>query len=242
MKTNINFVKKTLAHLLLAVFLLLPVYTSAAPKDTATAEKQKITNLQERANREIDRRVSSLGKLNSKINNITKISDEQKKSLTDEILKNQRDLMMLKNRIAKDAELATLKNDVKSIVDSYKIYGVLIPKINLMASINRTDTARMKLSQLVIKLENQIKALKDNGKDVSTMESSLAEMKTSLGDAETKISGLQEKIMAVTPADYPGNKGVLTEGKNNLALAKKDIADARSDAGKIIEAMKAAIK
>lgn len=242
MKKNINFAKKTLVYLLLAIVLILPVYTSAAPKDTSTAEKQKITNLQERANREIDRRVSSLGKLNSKINSIAKISAEQKKSLTDEILKNQRDLMMLKNKIAQDTELATLKNDAKSIVDSYKIYGVLMPKINLLASINRTDTARMKLSQLVIKLENQIKVLKDSGKDVNAMESSLAEMKTSLGGAETKIAGLQEKIMAVTPADYPGNKSVLTEGKNNLALAKKDVNDARSDAGKIIEIMKATIK
>jgi hypothetical protein len=239
MKKNIYIIKEILLSLLLTILLILPAYTFAAPKDNSNAEKQRVDNLKERANREIDRRVASLSKLTSRINLIVRITSEQKTSLISEISKNITELTALKNKVTSDTDLATLKGNVKSIVDSYKIYGVFVPKIHLLITINKTDQAQIKLSDIALKLEDRIKTLKDGGKNVTSLEADLIDMKTNLANAKTKIDALQEKIFAVIPADYPGNKGILVDGKNAMASIRKDLATARQDAGKIVEVIKA---
>lgn len=239
MQTITNSTKKLLTSLFLVLILISPTYVFAAPKDNAAVEKQRIDNLKERANREIDRRISSLSKLTDKISTIARITDAQKASLNTEIANNVAELTSLKDKIATDTELSVLKNDVKSIVDSYRIYAIFIPKIHLLASVNKTDQAQIKLSEIAVKLEAKIKILKDSGKDVSRLETNLAEMKTNLTNAKTKINTLQEKIISVIPSGYPGNKNVLIDGKNTMALIKKDLASARQNAAQVIAGIKA---
>jgi septal ring factor EnvC (AmiA/AmiB activator) len=230
--------KKSMVVLFLVSVLLLPAYASATPKAKAEADQQRVDNLKERANREVERRITTLNKLVSQISSIKKLTPDQKTAFSSEIQKNVSDLSSLKAKIGAETDLATVKSDVKSIVDSYKIFGVFMPKIHLLAAVNKTEQAQIKLSTIATRLETQISTLKTVGKDVAGMEADLAEMKAKLTDAKTKITALQAKIIAVTTDGYPGNKGVLVDGKNDLAEIKKDLATARTDAKKIVNAIK----
>ena len=221
-------------------FLSLPMVVIAAPATTkAENDQQKMTNLRERSDREIDRRVLAMNKLLAKINAFQKIATEQKSAFTAEIQNNITELTTLRTKIAADADLTTMRADAKSIVSSYKTFGVFMPKIHLLATIENANQVRVKLLAVSAKLEAQLEIQSADDKDVLALEANLKEMKVALADAEVEIVALEGRIIAVSTEGYPGNKGILTEGKNSMASIRKDLATARQDAAKIIAGIKA---
>lgn len=243
MKQKIGIIISSVA-LMLAPVMTYAVDTPAtqgqnAGTAAATLQAQKQTSLQKRGEEEISRRITSLNALVTKINGLEKLTAAEKISFTSEIQTDITDLTSLNAKIAADTDLNTLKTDVQSIVNDYRVYLLFMPKIHLLASADRaTDTINV-LAGLASNLSNRIDAAKTAGKDVTNLQSTLNEMNSKLTEATTEVTAIQNTVTPLTPDGYPANRATLVSARADLKVARTDLQVAYNDAKTIIAGLKA---
>lgn len=243
--------KKILIFILAITMLnltVLPAFAqTSAGNSTASANKsaritqnqnQKMENLKTRANNEIDRRITSLNGLITRIGALKKISQEQKNLYITQVQAEVTNLTSLKAKINTDTDLVTLKTDVQSIVKSYRVYLLFMPKIRLLAASDTLNITADNLSTLSAKLQVRITEEKTKGKDVTSLEASLSDMQTKILDARTQSQAIIVIITPLTPDGYPANKTELEKARTMLKTGHNDLIKARQDAKNIIQGLK----
>ncbi|MCL4415638.1 MAG: hypothetical protein M1324_01560 [Patescibacteria group bacterium] len=201
-------------------------------------QNDKVANLKQRADTEIERRLTSLQNLITKINNLKRISGDQKSSLTTQIQSQITELTNLRTKIDADSDLATLKTDVKSIVGSYRIYALFMPKVHILATADIILETSDKTSELTNKLQLRIDQAKTEGKDVIVIQASLADMQAKIADAKKQAQSAIDTVTPLTPDGFPGNKATLQNARKMLQTGREDLHVARTDAQKIINGLK----
>jgi chromosome segregation ATPase len=178
--------------------------------------EKKVGTLQERADREITRRIASLQKLLEKLNTLKRLSADQKASFTKQIQTEIDNLTALQAKIKANRDPATLKTDVQSIVTSYRIYALFMPKITILSTADRVDTIADQLSTLATKLQGRIDKAKSQGKDVTGLQADLSDMQKKIADAKTQEQNAVTSVTSLTPDGYPGNKTTLESARAML--------------------------
>ena len=197
-------------------------------------------NLKSRADQEINRRVKSLNYLIKRINSLKRLTTDQKTSLTSQVQVQIDSLNALKVKIDADTDMTILKTDVKSIVDSYRIYALFMPQIGILTAANEILDTIDKFNVYVTRFQTKITALQATGADVTSLQASLTDMQNKLKEAASLAQSASSSAMPLTPAGYPDNKSVLTSAKTNLMNARKDLQAARQDGLAISQGLKAA--
>lgn len=205
----------------------------------AEIQTNRIEKLKEKANKEIERRLASLNKLIEKLNKIKRLSSDQKVSLINQVQTQINDLASLKSKIELDTDLETLKTDVQSIVKSYRIYLLFIPKIHILSAADVMQNTADKLNELAAKLQTRINDAKNAGKNVSSLESLLTDMQNKIIDAKKQATDAQNAVLPLTPDGYPDNKTTFQSSRKMLQTGKHDLVQARIDAKKIINGLRA---
>lgn len=221
-----------------------PAATSSARKAALTvaqqtAQQNRATNLINRANQEINRRLTSLNNLLTLISSVKRLSGSEKSPLTDQVQNEITNLTSLQSKIDADTDLTTLKIDVQSIIKSYRVYALFVPKIHLIVIAEEIiDGINQLNTNIVAKLEFRINKDKTAGKNTTSLETSLADMKAKLIDAQAQAQKALDILIPLTPDGYPGNKTQLQMARNSLRLARQDLNTARQDARTIIQGLK----
>lgn len=168
---------------------------------------QKRTELRkENANKEIERRIESLKKLVEKVKSMKRVSSEQITTLTSQINTEITNLEDLKTKIAAETDPAKLVELKKSIVDSYRIYALFMPKITLIAHADQViSTATLMKSK-------------------TTADS---EAWKQIDSGETKAKQVISNVIGLLPSGYPANKATLDSARTMLKDAIKDLNLAR---------------
>jgi len=203
-------------------------------QDNTTEHVQK---LNDRAGLEIERRIASLEKLVTRINSIKRLTPDQKTSFITQIQSEITNLKALEVKIKTNTDTASLKTDVQSIVKSYRVYALFMPKIEIIAAADRMESVADQMSSLSAKLQTRINESKAAGNDVATAESSLSDMNLKIADAKTQANNAITKVLPLTPDGYPGNKSVLQSAKGLLKIGHQDIIAAHHDAQEIIKGL-----
>lgn len=218
--------------------------TPASAKLTQAAEKLaqtqsgRLEKLRTRTTMEIDRRLKSLFGLTERINNIKRLTAEQKSSLTSSIQEQIASLTSLKTKIQADSDLETLKADAKSIIDSYRIYLLYLPKIHILTVADVELNYADKLTELSGKLETRLQEEKTAGKDISQLESLLTQIQNKITEGKSKAQSAFDAVLNLKPEDYPGNKTNLEAARTSLQSAKQNLQEARRLASQIIAGVK----
>lgn len=210
--------------------------TSSATSSATLA--QRMTNLKSRADTEIQKRISALSVLNSKISANKKLTAVQKSAFTTAINGEISNLTTLKTKIDADTDLTTLKADVQSIVQSYRVYMVYMPQIHIMAASDAITTASINLLVLEAKLQVRITAAQKAGKDITALQTQLADMKAKLADANIQATNAYNLVSPLTPGGYPGNITQLQAGRADIKNGSSDLKAAWTDAKNIIATLK----
>lgn len=246
-------IKKTFILIILALFSFANTASAQTPSvdqsinSTQSAGKtgkggQVIERIKDRSDKEIQRRIDSLNKLILRINEMKKISNEQKAILISQIQPQITDLYTLKTKIDADTDLQTIKTDAQSIVKSYRIYALFIPKIHILATSDRMLDTIDKTSTLAAKLNTRISEAKSKEEDVSNLEPLYSDMQSKISDAKTQAENAINLVTPLTPEGYPGNKTSLIEARKMLMTGRQDLQDARIDARKIVNELKSLLK
>lgn len=242
----ITRLKKALAILSLTGITLTSGYsavlaqsaTNSGQLNRAANQQQRISNLQTKADMEINRRLSSLNNALSRLNNSQKLTAADKATLTGLIQTDITNLTALKAKIDADTDLPTLRTDVQSIVKDYRIYALIMPKGGIAVAADRVLSYADKLTALSTKLQNITLKLQAQGKDTSAIQSSITDLNAQIKDAQTQAQAAHDTVMSLTPDGYPGNKATLQTAIADLKTARNDLQKGRLD----IQAAVAAIK
>lgn len=193
-----------------------------------------MTNLKNRADNAITARVNSLNKLITIINNIKRLTAEQKTTLTTQVQTEITNLQTLKSKIDADTDLTTLRTDVKSIVQSFRVYLVFIPKTYIIAHGDRI----LDVVSLLQTLETKLTARVSQAGNPSNLMSLLTDMTNKLNDASAQANNAINAVLPLTPDGWPGNKTTLQSARTMLQTARHDLQDALHDAQSIRRGLK----
>jgi len=241
--------KKIFSISLVAVFLFSVVVVPAfaittkpldARSSSKAAEKKlarldaSMENLKERGEKEINRRLESLNKLLTRIAEFKKLSATQKAALNSQVQAEITKLNALLAKIQADTDVTTLQADVKSIVDSYRIYALFMPKIQILGASDRMLNTADLMSSQAAQLEVKINAKQTEGKNVADLLTLLADMKAKIADVKSQAQAAIDIVTPLVPEGFPDNKTSLQSARQMLVTALHNLNTARQDGRKII--------
>lgn len=168
-------------------------------------QENRMTLRKDRAYQEIDRRIKALNGLITRINNLKRLTADQKTNLVSQVQQMITDLDNLRMKIEADTDPAVLKADKQSIVDTYRTFVLFMPKIQIMAHADRL----IAVADLMISKTTNTDAL------------------AKINDAKAKAQTTLDGVAALKPGDYPVNKSVLQSARDMLQEARKLLNEAR---------------
>lgn len=208
------------------------------PDKVSSNSAGRTANLMARADAELTRRISSLNLLITKIGALKRLSAAQKTTFTNGVQTEITNLTALKAKIDADTDPTTLKTDVQSIVQDYRIFALYMPQIRILVASDVIETAADKLTDLATKLQAMIQAAQGQGKDATSLQTMLSDMTTKIADAKTQATNATNAVVGLTPAGFPGNKTTLQSAEAMLKTAFQDLKAALQDARTIRQGLK----
>lgn len=210
---------------------------------STTLSAAVMTRAKDKANREIDRRIKALQDLSTRVNGMTKVTAELKTNLNTNVQNQVTLLTALKAKIAADTDGATLKTDVQSITQGYRVFALVIPQSRIAAAADREAMLINMLAELGGKLQARLQTAQQGGADVTALAAALADIGTKLASAQTHAQAAISTSAVLTPDQgdkdkMKANTDALAKARAEIVAGQKDIADARKDVETIIKGLK----
>jgi len=186
----------------------------------------------------INNRLSRITTLQRLINDSQHVTSDHRSTLLSQLASASNGLSQLKAKIGSDADPSTLRTDCRNIVQDFRIYVLVSPKVReVLVSDWETDIAS-RLSTIAGKIQTAIDSAKAKGKDVTTAQSDLAQMKTAIANANAAIGGVATSVINLQPSDWPGAHDTLVTGRQSLRTGRDDLRTARDDGRNAAQALR----
>ena len=215
---------------------------------TASAKKIAKTKLNQsslvvNANKEIDKRLTDLSNINTRISAMKNVSDAEKSALASSIQAEVTNLANLKTEISSSTDMTTLRADAAGITKDNRIYALVIPKMRILAAGDRATTVINMLQAIGTKLQTRITDAGTAGKDVTTLNTALTDFNAKLADATSLSGSIASGISNLMPDQ--GNKSIISSNdialkaaRKNLSMIQADLVAARKDVNTIVKGIK----
>ena len=197
-----------------------------------------------KADTEIAKRIDSLNQTLEKISSMKNVSDSEKASIKSDVQSEITKLEALKSKIDSDTDLATIKKDLASISTGSRIYMLVIPRMNILASVDKVNTISTMMETVVAKLTVRVSELKATGTDVAAVETALANVIKKITDARSEALTAQTSVSDLVPdngdkAKIESNNVSLKAAKANIKTANQNLNDARKAISNVTTFLKA---
>jgi len=202
---------------------------AAKAASQAAANQARLQLIISRGNLEIDRRLTTLNTLSSKIASATKLTSSDAATLNNTVTTDISALTTLKTNLDSATSVSTAVTDAQSIILDYRVYALVVPQVNIVKAADDQQATETKLSALASKLSTRI-----SGSRSTSLQSDLSDMNAKITAAQGISSNMETSVITLVPSDYNTNHGVLTGDRNQLLTAQTDINDALNDAQQII--------
>lgn len=204
-----------------------------------------MTRAKTKADTEIDRRIKALTELNTRVSAMTKVTADFKQNLATNIQTQITGLTALKAKIDADEDGATLRTDVQSVTQAYRVFALVMPQARIAAAADREATIINMLAGIGTKLQARIAAAGTAGVDVSAMNTALTDMGTKLASAQTHAQAAVNNSATLTPDGgdkdkMKTNTDALVAARKEVEAARQDLVAARKDVDVILKGLRAA--
>lgn len=219
------------------------VSAETTTKKPTAAETARITKIKDRANQEIDRRIEVLNKLQTRFSEMKKLSSADMQNLANELTVVIGNLTTLKAKINADTDLATLQTDVKSILSSYRVFALVIPRGHIISAADRAVSTLEQVSALANKLDARIAVEKAAGKDTTSLEALMNEVRAKISSAASEAQSAATTVASLVPdngdkAGMDANAASLKKGRDFVKAATADLQTIKKDFTSIIKTLK----
>ncbi len=211
---------------------------SSATTGSATVNQQHLQTMISRGNQEIERRLTTLSGLTTKINSATHLSASDQQTLSQEVSSTISGLNTLKSQLDGASTVASARTYVSDIFSEYRVYALVAPKVNLVKVADDQQVVEIQLISMESILQTRINMAKQQGKDVSALQSELNSMVGLTSSSQAVSSSIEGKVIGLQPSDYNSNHQVLEGDNTELQTAHKDNAAAYADAKTIVSGLK----
>ena len=189
---------------------------------------------------EISRRFTTLTALGARVSGSKVLTSSDAAALTAEIGSTTSGLTSLKATIDAETSIPALKVDIAKIAADYRVYLLVVPKVNLVSGADTVLAAQAKFATINTNLTARIGAAKAKGKDVTAAQADLNAMNTSVTAAVGLATPLPAALLPLTPAQYNGGTAgpILTNARTALSQARDDLKSAIASAKACRDALK----
>ena len=194
----------------------------------------KSTAAKTKGDQEIDRRIQALNDLNTRVGNMQRVTASFKDNLSSNIQTQITGLTQLKAKIDADADAATLKTDIQSVSQSYRIFALVLPMSRVAAAADREVTIITMMNQLGAKLQARISAAQSAGGNTSALMAALTDLSKQLSDSSAQAQAAVSVSAALTPdqndkTKMAANTAALKTARTDIQASQKDLVAARKD-------------
>jgi hypothetical protein len=208
--------------------------STTAAQTTADTLAQRLANVIAKGDQEIARRQATLATLNAKITAATHLTDSNKAALSSQVSAESAGLTALKTKLDSEKTLDAAHADAKAILDGYRVYALIVPKIALIRTADSEQATAARLTALAAKLQTRITA----SSKASDLQTTLNDMVAHVNTAQTTASAVEAKVVNLQPTDYNSDHAILGGDRDQLKTAHTAIQAAITDAKTIIAALK----
>jgi hypothetical protein len=188
----------------------------------------------------IDLRLAALAKDTAAITAAKHLTDGDKSTLTSLISADTAAMNSLKTKVAGETTVAALKADATTMVDNYRIFILVGPKVRLTIAGDAEQAAIAKLVTVHDKLADLVAKAKAAGKDTTAAEQNLADMAAAIDKAKADSSGQVAAVLAIQPGpDGAGIRAKVAGVRQSIGTARSDLKTAVADAKKVTAFLKA---
>lgn len=201
-----------------------------------------LTTLKTRGDTLITERLTSLNNMLTRVNAMTRLSADEKTTLTTNITNDINGLTTLKAKIDADTDGVTAAADIKSIYTIYRVYAEFDPQTALFATTDAISTSIDQLTMLATKLQARINQAQTGGNNVSSLTTLLTDMQSKIADAKTQSTTAQSDVAGLTPSAFntnpTGTHATFVTAHNLMSTARTDLQTAIQDAKQIVVGLK----
>ncbi|HEY6021638.1 MAG TPA: hypothetical protein VIY48_17750 [Candidatus Paceibacterota bacterium] len=210
---------------------------------SASLSATVVATAKSRADKEIDRRVAALSDIVTRINAMTRVTADFKTQVTTNLQGQITALNNLKAKIDADTDDTTLKADVKSITDSYRVFALVMPQARIAAAADRAVNLATMETALGAKLKTRIDAAAAAGADVTALNSALTDLATQANGATAAAQSAVSASISLQPDQgdktvMANNTKALQGAHGDIQTAQKAIVQGRKDIETIIQGLK----
>lgn len=204
----------------------------------APSNKSQLQQIIARGNDEINRRITTLGRLDNLIDNSVHLTSANKTTLKNQVNTELNGLNTLKAKLSGETTVAAARADVQSIYTEYRVYALVVPKIHLIKLADDVQATDTKLTELAGKLQSRIDGAKASGKDVSSIEAELTDLRAQVAAAQNIAGNVETKVIGLMSTDYNNDHKLLSGYSAQLRTARSDNQAAYKDAQNIVNVLK----
>jgi len=187
----------------------------------------------------INLRLTALQKDTTVIDGAKNLSAGHKSTLQALVSQDTAGMNALKSKVAGETTLDALKADATSMVNDYRIFILVGPKVRLTNASDSELAVIARLTMIHEKLAALVAKAKANGSNTTTAEQQLADMTSQLSKASSDINGQADGLLAVQPGpDGAAIQAKVAAVRAALSSGRSDIKSAESDAKNVREFLK----
>jgi hypothetical protein len=221
--------------------------TSSTGTLTQQQKQQHLSNIISKGNAEITRRLDSLNSLLNRIGSAKNLSSSDLSYLQNEVNVEISGLTALKTTLDNCATVTPLASAItacakpaaQSIINDYRVYALVLPKVRLVVMADDQIVIETNLSSLAQKLQNRIANDQTAGKDVTSLQSELSSMTADISAAQAISANIESTVLPYQPSDYNTDHSLLVGYASQLQTARTDLQTAATTAKTIITGLKA---
>lgn len=184
---------------------------------TTSAPGDAIDRLKRVGATAIGLRLDSLGALRGSLTRAGGVSDTDRAALLDDVDTTVAGLGALRTTIATSTTFRAVSDAVATIIDRYRVYSVLVPKVHLAIGAGLVDQA----ADVLDAANAQLASLVDDARRELLTTSSAA-----VEQARAAVATLASSVLDLDAAGWPGNEVALDAGKKALVAGRSDLGDA----------------
>ncbi|MBY0473179.1 hypothetical protein K2Q00_02755 [Patescibacteria group bacterium] len=218
------------------------VKTPVVNATVSAAATAAMTKKKDKAHQELQRRVDALTSINARVQAMQQVTPSFKQSLANAVQTQTSAFQALDSKIQADTDEATLKADIQSITQSYRVYALVLPQIRIAAAADRAVAISTMMQTLGNKLAARVQAATDAGADTKALQTALNDLATKITNANTQAQASVSSTASLAPdtgdsTQMAANTAALKAARTNLKTVETDLKAARADINVIIKGL-----
>lgn len=235
MKTLIRFGIATAATAAVAAGAALPAQAQTAFGAAASTTSGKAASTagldaaKALATSRIDGRLETLHALQLAVNNASHLTSSDRSALSTLISGDISGLTSLRGKVGGEATVSAVRADETTMVDQYRVYLLVVPKVHLTNAFDIESAAESTLQKVHDELAARL--AKESGGGTAAEKSQLADLQTQLQNAQQAESGKVSTLLGIQPGpDANAIHSALSPLTTAAKTARTDLRKARDDA------------